>query len=88
MAVDAFKHTFGRFHIVLGHYRSFYVSDLKSLDTFAYDLTAGVPVQGAYFMTDPDNNSSAVSAECIPWFYDLFGRTRLLVSDLRLLHEP
>lgn len=73
MGVKAYKNTFDRFHIILGHYRSYYVSELTDLATFAYELTVGVPVQGAYFNTDPAKNSSAISAECIPWVYDLLG---------------
>jgi hypothetical protein len=59
--------TQGGFHIVLGHYRSFYTSDLKPLSQFAADLMTGVPVQTVYFDVDPDNNSSAIAAETSPF---------------------
>lgn len=65
-AAIAFRRTFGKFHIVLGHHESFGVGELRGLDTFAYDLLAGTRVQNAYFATDPANNTSAVSAECVP----------------------
>lgn len=66
LAADAFRRTYGKFHIILGHYSSFGVSQLRGLDGFAYDLLAGVPIQQAYFQTDPAQNTSALSAECIP----------------------
>lgn len=67
MGLKCFHWTQGKFHIVLGHYRSFYTTDLKSLNQFAIDLMAGVPVQTAYFDVDPDNNSSAIAAEPYPF---------------------
>lgn len=67
LAANAFKRTFGKWHIILGHYKSYSAIYLTDLDGFAYDLLAGVPIQQAYFRkTDPDNNTSALSAECLP----------------------
>ena len=67
MGLRCFHWTQGKWHIILGHYRSYFTSSLKPLDTFAYDLLAGVPVQEAYFDTDPDMNSSAIAAEEYPF---------------------
>jgi hypothetical protein len=63
MGVQAFRRTWEGFHIILGHYRSYYTSQMKDLQPFADALRAGVPVQAAYFLTDPASNSSAISAE-------------------------
>lgn len=67
MGLNCFHWTQGGFHIVLGHYRSYYTSSLKSLSQFASDLLNGVPVQTAYFDVDPDKNSSAIAAETSPF---------------------
>ena len=64
MGVEAYKKTYDGFHIILGHYRSYTVGYLTDLSSFAFDLLAGMPVQAAYFLTDPNHNSSAISAEC------------------------
>jgi hypothetical protein len=63
LALRTFAPTHGRWHIVLGHYHSYYTYQMKPLHTFAYDLLSGVPVQAAYFDTDPTTNSSAIAAE-------------------------
>lgn len=67
MGVEAFRKTWDGFHIILGHYRSYYCSQLVySLSSFASNLKAGIPIQAAYFLTDPAQNSAAISAECKP----------------------
>ena len=68
IGVSAFARTWDRFHIVLGHYLSYGLDQLRDLSPFAYHLIAGMPVQAAYFLTDPANNTSAISAECKPWY--------------------
>jgi len=67
MGLQCFHWTQGKWHIVLGHYRSFSTLSLKSLAGFALDLLNGVPVQEAYFDVDPDFNSSAIAAEANPF---------------------
>lgn len=67
MALRCFHWVQGSFHIVLGHYRSYYTSQLRPLAGFALDLLNGVPVQEAYFDVDPDRNSSAIAAEANPF---------------------
>lgn len=67
MGLNCFHWTQGGFHIVLGHYRSYYTSDLMPLVQMAIDLRVGVPVQEAYFDVDPDNNTSAIAAEKNPF---------------------
>jgi hypothetical protein len=63
----AFMHTQGKWHIILGHYHSYYTYMLSDLGDFALDLQNGVPVQEAYFNTDPWTNSSAIAAEKEPF---------------------
>ncbi len=67
MGLQCFHWTQGSFHIVLGHYISYYTYMLEPLAGFAYDLLDTVPVQEAYFDVDPDNNSSAIAAEPNPF---------------------
>lgn len=67
LALKCFYPVHGRFHIVMGHYLSFYTTDLEPLAPFANDLLAGVPIQTAYFDVDPANNSSAIAAEKQPF---------------------
>jgi hypothetical protein len=67
LALNAFAPVHGRWHIILGHYKSYYTSQLTPLVSFANDLLAFVPIQTAYFDTDPDNNSSAIAAETMPF---------------------
>lgn len=66
MGVEAYRRTFGKFHIILGHYRDFTPASLTDLELFADDLISGVPIQQAYFQADPANNTAAISAECVP----------------------
>ena len=54
--VKAFSPTWAGFHLVLGHYRSYDVTHSKDLKPFADGLRAGLPVQAAYFLTDPEHN--------------------------------
>jgi hypothetical protein len=66
LALRIFRPIHGRYHIVMGHYCSYSTLYLKPLDQFAYDLIvgkSGVPIQTAYFDTDPDGNTSAFAAE-------------------------
>jgi len=64
LAFKIFSGIHGDFHIALGHYKSYYTSQLvKPLAEFANDLLAGVPIQNAYFDFDPDHNTSAIAAE-------------------------
>jgi hypothetical protein len=63
MGVEAFRRTWDGFHIIMGHYISYFTCSLVDLSHFADGLRAGVPVQAAYFLTAPDLNSSAISAE-------------------------
>jgi hypothetical protein len=67
LALDTFAPTQGGWHIVMGHYVSYYTSQLEPLDGFAADLLAGVPIQTAYFDTDPALNTSAIAAEDSPF---------------------
>lgn len=67
LGLSAFHWVQGKFHIVLGHYKSYYTSDLQPLAGFAYDLKSGVPIQTAYFDVDPDNNTSAIASETSPF---------------------
>jgi hypothetical protein len=67
LGLSAFHWVQGKFHIVLGHYKSYYTSDLQPLSGFAYDLKSGVPIQTAYFDVDPDNNTSAIASETSPF---------------------
>jgi len=68
MGVDAFSRTWDGFHIIMGHYRTYETRQLRDLTPFADHLLSGMPVQAAYFLTDPAQNSSALSAECKPWY--------------------
>ena len=65
--LQAFHWVQGKFHIVLGHYKSYYTYQLEPLAGFALDLLAGVPIQTAYFDVDPDYNTSAIAAEDYPF---------------------
>lgn len=69
LALHAFHWVQGKFHIILGHYKSYYTSQLQPLAGFAYDLKSGVPIQTAYFDVDPDNNSSAIASETSPFVW-------------------
>jgi hypothetical protein len=40
---------------------------MRPLASFAYDLLANVPIQTAYFDTDPSLNTSAIAAETPPF---------------------
>jgi len=62
MGVDAFRETWDGFHLILGHYRLFGAWP-NDLSPFADGLRTGMPVQAAYFLIDPDNCVSAISAE-------------------------
>ena len=63
IGVNTFRRAWDGFHLILGHYKSFSPDDLRDLSPFADALKSGMPVQAAYFLTDPDANSSAISAE-------------------------
>jgi hypothetical protein len=65
-ALRALPNTHGRWHIVMGHYKEYNVSQVKDLHGFANALLMSVPIQTAYFDTDPDHNSSAIAAESAP----------------------
>lgn len=68
IGVKAFQGTWDGFHIILGHYRSYFTGQLQDLTPFANGLKSGMFIQAAYFSTDPAQNSSAISAEWIaPW---------------------
>jgi hypothetical protein len=67
LALNVFAPAHGRWHIVLGHYVSYHTYELQPLDSFAYDLLANVPIQTAYFDTDPSLNTSAIAAETTPF---------------------
>jgi len=67
LALNVFAPAHGRWHIVLGHYVSYYTSEMRPLASFAYDLLANVPIQTAYFDTDPSLNTSAIAAETTPF---------------------
>jgi hypothetical protein len=72
MGLRCFHWVQGKFHIVLGHYRSFSTGLLQPLSGFAIDLLNGVPVQEAYFDVDPQSEpyrgySSAIAAEANPF---------------------
>jgi hypothetical protein len=68
LALKALGEIHGGYHIILGHYHSFYTSDFHEvLNSFAIDLISGVPIQTAYFDQDPDTNSSAIAAEATPF---------------------
>lgn len=74
LALKIFGAVHGKFHIVMGHYKTYYTNQLKPLASFAYDLLNMVPIQAAYFDSDPDNNSSAIAAESPPtWWDKIFG---------------
>jgi len=67
LAYKSLSEIYGGYHIILGHYKSYYTNYLKPLEKFGYDLICGVPIQTAYFDTDPDQNSSAIAAEDTPF---------------------
>jgi hypothetical protein len=67
LALRCFCPVSGRYHIIMGHYISYYTSWLKPLGTFASDLLNNVPIQCAYFDTDPNDNTSAIAAEQYPF---------------------
>jgi len=77
LAYRALSEVHGGYHIVLGHYHSFSTSDLEPLEPFGFDLICGVPIQAAYFDTDPMTNSSAVAAESTPFSW----ATSTMVND-------
>jgi hypothetical protein len=66
IGVNAFKDTYGGFHIILGHYLSFGVSQLGDLTPFANNLLSGMPIKGAYFLTEPMSRASAIAPLAIP----------------------
>jgi hypothetical protein len=61
LGVEAFRHAWDGFHLILGHYQSYAWS--SDLSPFADALRTGVTVQAAYFLADPNNNCAAVSGE-------------------------
>jgi hypothetical protein len=67
LGLSCFHWVQGKFHIVMGHYKSYYCSQMQPLASFAYDLMDSVPIQTAYFDTDPDWNTSAIAAEKFPF---------------------
>lgn len=67
LALRSFCPVSGRYHIIMGHYISYYTSSMKPLADFANDLMSGVPIRCAYFDTDPDRNTSAIAAERNPF---------------------
>jgi hypothetical protein len=67
LGINCFHWVHGRFHIVMGHYKSYYCSDMKPVAGFANDLIAGVSIQTAFFDLNPDLNSSAIAAEKTPF---------------------
>ncbi len=67
LAYRCFMPVSGKYHIIMGHYISYYTYQMEPLASFAYDLLAKVPIQQAYFDTDPDNNTSAIAAEKSPF---------------------
>jgi hypothetical protein len=67
LALRCFCPVSGRYHIIMGHYISYYTSYLKPLGGFASDLLNKVPIQCAYFDTDPIYNTSAIAAEKYPF---------------------
>jgi hypothetical protein len=62
MGVEAFRHAWDGFHIILGSYKSFGAFP-NDLSPFADGLRTGVTVQAAYFLVDPHNCVSAISGE-------------------------
>lgn len=77
LAYKALSEAHGGYHIILGHYRSFTTDYLKPLKDFGRDLICGVPVQTAYFDTDPISNTSAIAAENTPFSWP----TSTMVKD-------
>lgn len=77
MAAKALSEVHGGYHIILGHYNSYALDYLKPLTPFGFDLICGVPVQTAYFDTDPNSNSSAIAAEKTPFSWN----TSTMVND-------
>jgi hypothetical protein len=73
LALECFSPVQGKFHIVMGHYKAYGFDkfapekSLEPLAPFASDLLSGVPIQTAYFDTDPDDNTSAIAAETTPF---------------------
>jgi hypothetical protein len=67
LALRSFCPVSGKYHIIMGHYISYHTYMLKSLAPFANNLLHGVPIQCAYFDTDPDRNTSAIAAEQHPF---------------------
>ncbi len=67
LGLSCFHWVQGKFHIVMGHYKSYFCSQMQPLASFAYDLMDSVPIQTAYFDTDPDWNTSAIAAEKFPF---------------------
>ena len=63
MGVNAFRPAWDGFHLILGHYKSYSLSSARDLSPFADGLRTGMPVQAAYFLIDPECDSSAISAE-------------------------
>jgi|GEM_PF-922997 len=63
MGATAFSLSWDGFHIVMGHYRSYGMGELRDLSPMATNLLAGEPVQAAYFLTYPRDNLSAIAAE-------------------------
>ena len=62
-ALRSLPATHGGWHIVMGHYKEYSTGQAKDLTHFSYSLLQHVPIQTAYFDTDPARNSSAIAAE-------------------------
>jgi hypothetical protein len=77
LAYKALSEIHGGYHIILGHYHSFSTDYLKPLKPFGFDMICGVPIQTAYFDTDPISNTSAIAAENTPFNWT----TSTMVND-------
>jgi hypothetical protein len=77
VAYKALSEVHGGYHIILGHYKSRYVTQLQPLKPFGFDLICGVPVQTAYFDADPIYYTSAIAAEQTPFYW----ATSTMVND-------
>lgn len=67
LGMKVFAPVHGKYHMILGHYASYYTSNLKPLDQFANDLLSGESVKEAYFKVDPATNTSVIAAESMPF---------------------
>ncbi len=77
IGIKAFRRTWAGFHLILGHYKSYPLTDLGDLQWFADALKAGMPVQAAYFMVEPSYVASAISAE----YFDSINNTDTLTEN-------